>query len=72
MLYEQDGRTKRLVLDDCKYDVEPTEAFLQEVESRLSDEQITGGRREPPPKQEDDPSQADADESPSQDEQATE
>ena len=50
--YEQDGRKRRIVLDDCKYDVEGTEALLREVESRLRDEQIVGGPPEPPPEDE--------------------
>ena len=47
--YEQDGRKRRIVLDDCKYDIEGTETLLREVESRLRDDQIVGGPPEPPP-----------------------
>lgn len=46
--YQQGNRKRRLVLDDYKYDREPTGAILRQVESHLDDEQIVGGLREPP------------------------
>jgi len=46
--YQQDGRHRQLVLDDCKYEVDPTEAILREVESRLDADQIVGAPPEPP------------------------
>ena len=68
--YEQDGRKRRIVLDDCKYDIEGTEALLREVESWLRDDQIVGGLPEPPP--EDESGQDAAEESPEPDEVAKE
>ena len=55
--YEQEGRRRRLVLDDCKYDPDPTAAILRELESRLDPDQIVGGAAEPPPAEQQDPSQ---------------
>ncbi len=46
--YQQDGRTRRLVLDDWKFEADPTTAILREVESRIDAEQIVGGEPEPP------------------------
>lgn len=46
--YETDGRKGRLVLDDCKYEVEPTEAILRLVETHIDISQIVGGHPEPP------------------------
>jgi hypothetical protein len=48
VLYEQNGRTKRFVLDDFKFKREPTGQILRKVEARLRDDQITGGPPEPP------------------------
>jgi hypothetical protein len=50
--YQADGRNRRLVLDDCKYDFALTEKILREVESHIDPEQITGGPPQPPPKEE--------------------
>lgn len=50
--YRQNGRKRRLVLDDWKYDREATEAILRGVESHLDDGQITNAMREPPPDEE--------------------
>ena len=47
--YRQNGRKRRVVLDDWKYDAEPTKAILCEVESHLDASQIVGGPPEPPP-----------------------
>jgi hypothetical protein len=62
--YDQDGSKKRIVLDDCKYDIEGTEALLREVESRLRDDQIVGGPPEPPPESESDQDDAEASQEP--------
>lgn len=45
--YQHNGRKRRLILDDWKYDTEPTRAILREVESSLDSSQIVGGDREP-------------------------
>ncbi len=50
--YKQNGRKRRLVLDDWKYNTEATKAILCEVESRIDVGQIVGGPPEPPPEQE--------------------
>lgn len=42
--YEQEGRKRRLVLDDCKYDPQPIEVLLRLVESHVSPEQVVGGQ----------------------------
>ena len=47
--YRRNGHKRRLILDDCKYDAEPTQAILREVESRLDASQIIGGDLEPLP-----------------------
>ena len=47
--YRQDGRRRRLLLDDWKYNAEPTRAILREVESHLDASQIGGGLPEPVP-----------------------
>ena len=60
--YRQNGRKRRLVLDDWIYDAEPTKAILCEVESHLDVDQIVGGAPEPLPLEEDedeDPAAAD-------------
>ena len=46
VVYEQDGRKRRLVLDDWKYETEPTQDVLWEVEEHLEDDQIINGIRE--------------------------
>jgi hypothetical protein len=43
------GRERKLVLDDWKYDAPATRNILLEVEGRLTDAQITGGERERKP-----------------------
>jgi hypothetical protein len=55
--YRQNGRNRQLVLDDCKYDADPTGTILREVESRLDGDQIVGGPPEPPLSEE--PNEAD-------------
>lgn len=46
--YEQDGRARRMVLDDWKFDDVATETILREVESRIDVGQIVGGPPQPP------------------------
>ncbi len=41
--YEQDGGKRQLVLDDWKYDTEPTVEMVREIESHIELEQIIGG-----------------------------
>jgi len=50
--YRQNGRKRRLVLDDWKFDADPTKAILLEVESRIDVGQIVGGAPEPLPEDE--------------------
>jgi len=45
--YRQNGRKRRLILDDWKYETDPTRTILREVESSLESNQIVGGEREP-------------------------
>jgi len=47
VVYRQNGRKGVFVLDDWKYDTEPTRTMLREVESRIDPEQIVGGFPEP-------------------------
>ncbi len=46
--YESDGRMKQLVLDDCNYDRETTNAVLRHIEANLDHAKIVGGKPEPP------------------------
>ncbi len=46
--YWQDGRQKRLTLDDYKYDRTATEAIVRRIESKITPEQIVDGKPEPP------------------------
>jgi len=48
VVYRQDGRTRRLVLDDWKFETAPTKSILREVESHIDVEQIVGGAPELP------------------------
>jgi len=47
--YQQNGRKRRLVLDDWKYDADATREILLEVELRIDIDQIVGGAPEPLP-----------------------
>jgi len=49
--YQQDARTRRLTLDDCKYDFEETEKILRQMEANIPVEQIVNGSPEPPPEE---------------------
>ncbi len=55
--YQENGKKRRLALDDFKYDREATEEMLRAVESHLDDDQIVGGPPEPPPGEEDETEQ---------------
>jgi len=50
--YGRNGRKSRVVLDDWKYEAEPTRAILREIESHLDLSQIVGGPPEPEPQEE--------------------
>ena len=43
VLYEREGRKRRLTLDDWKYETEPTQDVLWEVEEHLQRDQIING-----------------------------
>ena len=58
IVYRQNGRKGRLVLDDWKFDTEPTRAILREVEANIDVSQIVNGAPEPPP--DDEPCEDDA------------
>ena len=57
--YQHNSKRRTLVLDDWKFDPEPTGKMLREIESYLDDDQIVGGLREPP--LEDQPAEPQAD-----------
>ena len=48
IVYSADGKKQRMVLDDCKFEREPTEQLLRLVESKIDADQITNGAPEPP------------------------
>jgi len=50
VLYEVDGRKKKIVLDDCNYERDTTQAILRHVEAAIGHDKITNGKPEPPPK----------------------
>jgi hypothetical protein len=68
--YQQNGRKRRLVLDDWKYDAPSTAAILREVESRLDLSQIVGGPPEPPAEVHAEPEAEPEEEAPAADEEA--
>jgi hypothetical protein len=43
-----DGRRRCVLLDDWKFETEPTRVILREIEKHLQPDQITGGPPEPP------------------------
>ena len=47
VVYREGPRTRRLVLDDWKFESGATKAILREVESHIDAEQIVGGAPEP-------------------------
>ena len=46
VLYDESGITKRILLDDFKFDRTPTEQIVRAVEEKLTDAQIEGDIRE--------------------------
>ncbi len=48
VIYEEGGRKRRFVLDDWKFEADPTGEILREVEACIAPDQIFGGRPEPP------------------------
>jgi hypothetical protein len=48
LLYEVDGRKNKIVLDDCNYDRDTTNAILRHVEAAIGHDKITNGKPEPP------------------------
>ncbi len=51
VLYEVDGRKKTIVLDDCNYQRDTTNAILRHVEAAIGHDKITNGKPEPPLKE---------------------
>ena len=49
--YQQNGRKRKLVLDDWKYDADVTKEILLEVELQIDIDQIVGGAPEPIPQE---------------------
>lgn len=45
--YEEDGRVQTFVLDDFKYQRKPMDTIVRWLEAKVTDEQITGGERQP-------------------------
>ncbi len=45
--YESEGRTKKLVLDDCYYQRETTDGILRHIEQHIDHAKIVGGKPEP-------------------------
>ena len=45
--YTHNGRPKKFVFDDFKFEAKPLGAMLRRLEDGLTDEQIVGGKREP-------------------------
>jgi hypothetical protein len=58
--YIEDGRRRRFVIDDYKFDRYKTDAILYELEQNIDPERITGGPPDPPPGSEE-VAEADAD-----------
>ncbi|NOY30416.1 MAG: hypothetical protein GXP28_09665 [Planctomycetes bacterium] len=46
--YESDGRKRKLVLDDCNYQRDTTNAILRHIETNIDHAKIVGGKPEPP------------------------
>ena len=49
--YQDNGRKRRFVLDNYKFDRHTTDAILYELEQRIDPALITGGPPEPPPEE---------------------
>jgi len=50
VLYEADGSKNKIVLDDCNYERDSTQAILRHVEAAIGHDKIVNGKPEPPPK----------------------
>ena len=50
--YESEGSKRKLILDDCKFDRDPTEEMLRLIESHISLDQFVNGDPEPLPGEE--------------------
>jgi hypothetical protein len=50
VIYEVEGRKNKIVLDDCNYDRDTTQAILRHVEAKIGLDKIIHGKPEPPPK----------------------
>jgi len=48
VVYEVDGRKNKIILDDCNYDRDTTQAILRHVEASIGHDKITNGKPEPP------------------------
>jgi hypothetical protein len=48
--YEVDGKKNKIVLDDCNYVRDSTQAILRHVEAAIGHDKIINGKPEPPPK----------------------
>ncbi len=48
LLYEVDGKKNKIVLDDCNYDRDTTNAILRHVEAAIGHSKIINGKPEPP------------------------
>jgi hypothetical protein len=49
--YSDNGRSRRFVIDDYKFERYPTDAILYEIEQRIDPDKITNGPPEPPPEE---------------------
>lgn len=52
VIYEVDGKKDRIVLDDCNYVRDTTQAILRHVEAKIGTDKIINGKPEPPVKPE--------------------
>ncbi len=48
VLYEVDGRKNKIVLDDCNYQRDTTNAILRHLETAIGPDKIINGKPEPP------------------------
>ena len=48
LLYEVDGKKQKIVLDDCNYDRDTTQAILRHVEATIGHDKIVNGKPEKP------------------------
>ena len=50
VLFQTNGKNREIVLDDCNYDRDTTQAILRHVEANIDHAKIINGKPEPPPK----------------------